>query len=283
MSLRKHQGSDFMCRNLVLILFSVLCTTAVSSGIPQTNPIQYDDIQERIQDHIRSLVDGDYGDTETCPTVFCPDAEWRVSITSSFRFTEHQQPSLTPRSSSPGVDGYRMTVEAQGECTLSADAYIDIHGPVRNIAFDFSVRQFIGIELSATVLLLPEYELEPDSIDFSLTLDGSSPFDIQIEGVRGDLAVLGLEAGAGSLIVTLSPSASVFGGVWGAVTGYASADVAKKIIKAKIEEEIATMISEALTKITDEVQQHVLPKETRSSNAAGSVASLISSLLILSL
>jgi hypothetical protein len=71
--------------------------------------IPYDAVEPLIRDEIKKKVDGPKEGTVPCPTDFCPDLHWRVTVKSGFVFTDKsQQPVITafydPQQQTSGVD-----------------------------------------------------------------------------------------------------------------------------------------------------------------------------------
>ncbi len=244
-------------------LAGLLCVAGLLGGV---FPVRADDfgripyaaIEGILRDLIASQVNGRFNGKEVCPTVFCPDATWRADVSSNIRFTKNIQPTLTPMGPSPWIDGFRINLETQIEVSLYADAYIEIGGPAKDISFNMPINKLIGVHLSAIVYTEPAPELKSDSIAFSLSDDGGN---VQINGLNGDMTILGIEAGAiAGLVLVGDP---ITGGILGAVLGNKAANIAKDKIRAEVSQRAAVAISQASFEGNNQLRKYVIPNIQR--------------------
>ena len=77
--------------------FPPLCREARHrSAVKKEFSIHYDLVEQFIPDEIKKKVDSSKEGTAGCPTIACPDLEWKVSFKSGFAFTEKGQPEISP-------------------------------------------------------------------------------------------------------------------------------------------------------------------------------------------
>src|SRR5262245_9451175 len=73
--------------------------------------IPYDILEPFVPNEIKKKVDGSMEGTAGCPTDFCSDLHWRVTVKSGFAFTEKGQPTL--QAYPPQQYGADITAHAQ--------------------------------------------------------------------------------------------------------------------------------------------------------------------------
>lgn len=255
------------CLLLICLGLAYGAGTAHAQAYPS---IPYALVESTIRKLVKGAIEGRRTGSESCPTIFCPDADWRIDLSADFRFTQNPQPRLVPLGPSPWLDGFTVTLDAQAEVTVLADAYIDINGPTKDIDFRVPVNKLIGIHFRAIVYTQPRIEIASDSIRFSLSDDGGN---IEVQGLRGDLTILGVEAGA---ITGLIVGAGIIGSVFGAVLGNRAADVAQDKIKDEVQRRAATAIAQASRQMNSQLRKYIIPLVPRVNSAVGTLVSLVS-------
>jgi hypothetical protein len=252
---------------LIAGLGSIADTASAQAFPPQ---IPYATIEPLIRNFIASQVPSRVSGHESCATIFCPDADWRVDLSTAFRFTSTPQPRIVPRGPSPWIDGFDIELDAQAEVTLNANAYIEIGGPASDIdPPNWPLTKRVGIHFEASVFTEPAVEVDPDSINIWLTDDGGN---INVDGLNGDLTVLGIEVGVIAGFVLLDP---ITGGILGAILGNVAAEAAEKKIRSEIEKRVSQVLADASREMNEELRARIIPELPRINDALAVLISLI--------
>jgi hypothetical protein len=138
--------------------------------------ILYDPVESLIRDEIKKKVDGSPDGTAGCPSIFCPDLNWRVTVTSGFAFTEEGQPEVTY---DPQQNGVNITVTAKAKLTL--DAASKVWNPADSASYSIHKEYPISIDGSAKLNLWPTLQSEEPSI--RLLDDNGNVIDLTNPGV----------------------------------------------------------------------------------------------------
>ncbi|HET9957473.1 MAG TPA: hypothetical protein VFQ61_23400 [Polyangiaceae bacterium] len=195
----------------------------------------------------------------------CPDADWTVTFTADFRFTQHADPVLTAYGT-PAENGVRAHLET--ELSVQVNAHVHVETSIQDADFDVPIDALIGVSATTAFKLYPV--LQADELDLKLTWRGGN---VELEGLDGqaiaDGAVLGTALG-------FTPLGAVFGGplgggILGAVTGQVALDAAKEKAKGIIEQKAKAALESAGTLVTNELGARLRPKLQQANNVLASI------------
>lgn len=264
-----------MHRHLMIAASALIIILQLARNVSaqQYSQMPYELIEQLTQSYVRRAVDGRQNGNVTCPTILCPDVNWRVDLSTNIKFMQKPQPRLIPRSASTWLDGFELILDTQVAMTVTANVYIDINGPMKDISMSIPINKLVGVHMMAAIYLQPQIQIDPNSIKLWLTDDGGN---VQVNGLAGDLRIMGAEIGTAIGLVFGGPLA---GGLLGSIIGNSASDIAKRKIKSIIQRKSSEAINIATKKIAKEIYSNFVPHIKSINKNLSLLPSLIGQLL----
>lgn len=226
--------------------------------------IPYDTLQSLIDDELDAIVPKKITGVEVC-TDPCPDVEWSVKLSPTFKFTKKNQPVLTKIGTS---SQNKVKIELTTQARL--DVHADVHAETWFDSADVPVDIYVVVGLKASV----ELELWPtikahkpgtneSGVKLEFTLDAKN-IDMQLNGTA---AALGAKWGT---IIGLSPAGLLVGGpILGpilAFLGDEAADMAEEAVSNVFYAKVEALLNEQGSELESMVNDYIDPYVTKAND-----------------
>jgi hypothetical protein len=203
--------------------------------------INWTKLEKEILEKLKDAVPSGFSGKAICPTVLCPDIDFKVEFKPDFKLTSTPAPSI----SHSGDSGNTIKIKVKPKARISLTTKVRTHSSLAGTDH-FTIDSYIDIsaKLEAKAKLWPDLSVEKAKID--IELEGTN---LGLKDPDGAFIAAGISLGALAGMMPVVAFAGPFLPFLGAIGG----DEAAKKVKKEVNKQVSNAIEKELKKVEKEL------------------------------